>query len=54
MAFGFAAPVEFAIKSEIPLTSAHRSKNNHAADRFALSHQGESFIDVAERHRMRD
>src|SRR5215469_4063971 len=54
MAFGFATPSEFAIKSEIPLTSGIRSKNNHAADRFALSHQRESLIDVAERHRMRD
>jgi hypothetical protein len=52
--FGFAASSESAIKSEISLTSARRSKNNHAPDRFALSHQRESLIDVAERHRLGD
>src|SRR5262249_3344312 len=36
------------------LRATCRLKNNHAADRFALAHQGESLIDVAKRHRVGD
>src|SRR5579872_4347133 len=42
-------------ESEIPLTYyLPRLKNDHAADRFAFPHQGESFVDAVKRHRMGD